>query len=127
MNTDEIKGLKLGDRVLFTHRLERKSEHRALTTDEVASLRSDYLRARFVGQRLWLKWWRPFELRGGEVGQVVGVRHYRNGVNHYGGYDEPTTFDHLSQFPVVLVAYSLHDNPAAVLPEHLSRIQGSES
>ena len=72
MNTDEIKGLKLGDRVLFTHRLERKSEHRALTT-------------------------------------------------------EPPTNHPQAHFPRVLGASANPDNPAAVLPQHQSRIQGSES
>lgn len=119
MNTEEIKTLKIGDVVLFTHRLQRLSEHRALTNAELDGLRWSYLRSRFEGQRLWLKWWKPFEVAGGVVGRVVGIRQYRNGVNESGGYDEPIGFSGLTQFPVVLVAYSLHDNPAAVLPEHL--------
>jgi hypothetical protein len=121
MKTDEITSLRIGDRVRFTHRLQRKSEHRPLEPDELATVQWEYLRSRFEGRKLWLKWWKPFEVDGVE-GRVVGVRHYRNGVNSYGGYDEPITFEHLAQFPVVLVAYSLHDNPAAVLPEHLARL-----
>jgi hypothetical protein len=119
VNVETIKTLKIGDPVRFTHRLERKSEHRPLTAQEAESLKWDYLRTRFAGRRLWLKWWTPVPVDGGR-GRVVGIRHYRNGVNHYG--EESTTFDFLTQFPVVLVAYSLHDKPAAVLPEHLTSL-----
>lgn len=120
MTPDEAKGLRLGERVLFTHRCKRESQHRALTEQEVG----DHKRAAWytsvrAGQRYWLKWWQPKAIDP-MVGVVVGRRTYKNGVNFTGGYDEPIEFVQVQTFTVLLVAYSMTASPAVVLPEHAS-------
>ncbi|UXZ57066.1 hypothetical protein [Curtobacterium sp. Arg-1] len=107
--------LQLGQHVQFSHTLKRLREKREDTRTGSSRNVSGYAQWRF---------WRP-QAAAVDNGVIVGKRTLSNGWYENGGYEDPAYLHSIDFFPVYLVAFDMNQNPAYVLPEHITAEEAS--
>lgn len=106
--TTTAPALTLGQSVLFTRTLTRRSEEGP------------------NGWRQHLKVWKSEAWPGQpepeqRMGIVIGVRTLSNGENRYHGYDDGgIEYKQTETFTAYLIAHDLRRKPVLVLPEHIT-------
>lgn len=100
---------ELGQPVLFTAFLKRKTEYR-----------DGYPTSKYRTRDTWKIWDRVPMQEGSQVeGIIIGTRTLVNGIRDYIGYEEGYQFIPKERVKVFLVAFDMRQNPVYVLPEDL--------
>lgn len=104
LGVSEMSDFQLGDRVVFSQRLRRR-------TEELPN----------GGYSGWMKVWREEPMRFNDLdGIIVGRRTLSNGKTVYHGMDDPIEYKVAEHFTAYLVAFALLEKPVFVLPESLA-------
>lgn len=106
----------LGDRVIFTRSLHRRTVSRDSIVGEWPHERTIYRTYKEWTVERWIGDTAPPEPR---LGIVIGKRVLANGFLRY-AYEEGTTFEPDQRITAYLIAYDMHRNPVYVLPEHIT-------
>lgn len=102
-----MSDLQLGQRVRFTHPMHRGLRDRG--TPNV------------------MKAWIPKEDEPEREGVVVGKRYLANGPRYWEDWDEGGSYVFIAKERITayLIAYTMHNKPVPVLPEHITPLEES--